>query len=257
MKTCTQIVIRLLTAVFGLLFLSMAHAQEEKFLSGSLTTKLNTAYVSKAGIVLYDNPTSVNVLDLNFGKDWTAEVWSSTHLGSENYISTYGDEFDLLAMYHHNFLEDFRLLATGGYLAFKNLGRSNNDLWIAEAEMSYTKYSYFMPYFCVRHFGTIGEKSAGAGWIGWVGARGSYPTGMSHLKLNLDLSLSYSDGALGRTPGADYARAVISLPIQVSESWTLTPSVLLQAPLGNQASHKVCYTKENEVVGSVALRYKF
>lgn len=249
-------IVSILTALFGVLFLQEASAQEN-FLSGSFTTKLNTAYMNKAGVMLYRQPTSVNILDINLGKDWTAEVWSSTHLGKEKYNITSGDEWDFLLMYHHNFFTDFRVLVTGGYMAIKDLRLSGNDFWIAEAELSYTKYNYFMPYICTRYIGKTGTKSPEPGWFGWIGVRGSYPTGFKQARLNLDLCASYSDGALGRTPGLDYGRAVISLPIQLDKNWVLTPSVLLQTPLGDQASHKVAYTRQNEAVGSIALCFKF
>lgn len=248
-------IVSLITALFGVLF-AKADQGSDSLLSGSFTTKLNTAYIGKIGTVFYRSPTSVNILDINIGKDWTAELWSSTALGGEGYGKTHGDEIDLLVTWHHQF-RDFKVSLTGGYFAIKDLGDFKNDLWIAEAEIVYTKYAYFQPYVSARYFGQITSKSPDTGWFGWAGVRGSFKTGIPRTKLTTDVSIAYSDGALGRDAGLVFCRAVIGLPIQVSKRMTITPSVLLQTPIGSQRSNLHRYTDRNEVVGSLAFSIGF
>ena len=103
----------------------------------------------------------------------------------------------------------------------------------------------------------MSSKSAESGWFGWAGIRGRYPTGIRQVKLTLEVSAAYSDGALGQTPGLVYGRAVVGLPIKVSKRVTLTPSILLQTPIGDQREHPLRYTDRKEAVGSLALSFVF
>ena len=253
MKTC---IVSLISTLLGVLSLQSSQAQENTLLSGSFTTQLNTAYIGKIGAIFDRGPTTVNYLDINIGSDWTAEVWTSTNLGGEPYNTTYGDEQDIFLTWHHSF-NDIRVSLTWAYFLLKDLGRLDNDLWIGEAEVSYAKWAYFQPYLCTRYFGQVSSKSAESGWFGWAGIRGKYPTGIRQVKLTLEISAAYSDGALGQTPGLVYGRAVVGLPIKVSKRVTLTPSILLQTPIGNQREHPLRYTDRKEAVGSLALSFVF
>lgn len=253
MKTC---IASFIPALLVVLSFQSSQAQEDTLLSGSFTTQFNTAYIGKIGEVFHRGPTTVNYLDINIGSDWTAEIWTSTNLGGEPYNTTYGDELDLFLTWHRSF-NDIRVSLTGAYFFLVDLGRLDNDLWIGEAEVSCTKWAYFQPYLCTRYFGQVSEKSAERGWFGWAGIRGTYPTGIHQVKLTLDLSAAYSDGALGRTPGLVYGRAVVGLPIKVSKRVTLTPSILLQSPIGDQREQPLRYTDRKEAVGTLALSFTF
>ena len=250
--------VSLITALVGLMFTfkSQADPESDGLLSGSFTTRFNTAYIGKIGTAFYRSPTVTNMLDINIGKDWTAELWSSTALGGEGYGKTHGDEIDLLVTWHHQF-KDFKVSLTGGYFAIKDLSDFKNDLWIAEAEVSYSKYAYFQPYISARYFGRFTSKSPDDGWFVWAGVRGSFKTVIPRTKLTADVSIAYSDGALGRDAGLVFSRVTIGLPIKASKKFTITPSVLLQAPIGNQRSYLHRYTDRNEVVGSLGFSFGF
>ncbi len=253
----TQIV-SVIAALLGMLQSSKSQANPESdaLWSGSFTTKFNTEYIGKIGTVFYRSPTVANSLDLNMGKDWTVQLWSSTALGGEGYGETRGDEIDFSLMWRHQF-GDFKFSLTGCYFVINDLDYFSNDVWIAEAELSYTKYKYFQPYFQARYFGQVTPKSPDDGWFGWVGFRQSFNMGSPRIKLTTDVSIAYSDGALGKDKGLVYGRAVIGLPIQLRKNVTLTPSVLLQTPIGNQRGHSLRYTDRNEVIGSLAVSFRF
>ncbi len=245
----------LLTALFAALFVPASPA-ETPSLSGSFTTKYATGYPGKIGVMFSRDPVLVNSLDINVGEDWTFEIWSSTSLGKEKYGDTFGDEIDLFAMWHHTY-GNIRLSATAGYFAIKDLDELDNDLYILEGEVSYVECSYLQPYLCTRYFGELTSKSPETGWFLWAGVRGSLDIGIPRTKVTYDLSGAYSDGALGRTPGLVFGRAVIGLPVQVSERVTFTPSILLQTPFPGQRSNAFRYTDQNEVVGSFAFSVAF
>jgi len=252
-----------LAALFATLCIPCASAQDvlEKnhpvpSLTGSFTTAINTAYMGKIGTVFYREPTTVNYLDLNLGKDWTLEFWSSTGLGKERWGTTFGDEFDIFFTWHHQF-NDVRVSLTGAYFFIEDLGHTKDDIWIGEGEVSYTKYPWLQPYISARYFGQVTTSSPESGWFYWLGVRGTYPTPIKQAKLTVELSAAYSDGAFGHTPGLVFGRAVIGLPVSLSKRVTLTPSVLLQTPIGDQRDHAVRFTDRNEAVGSLALRIDF
>ena len=249
-------IVNLIPALLGVLSCQSSMAQEDPLLGGSFTTQLNTAYIGKIGTVFDHNPTTVNYLDINLGSDWTAELWSSTNLAGDRYNTTYGDELDLFLTWHRSF-NDVRVSLTGAYFFLKDIGSLDDDIWIGEAEVSYTKWPCFRPYLCTRYFGEVSSKSAENGWFGWVGIRGTYPTGIRQVDLTLDISAACSDGALGRPPGLVYGRAVVGLPIKIGKRVTLTPSILLQTPLGEQQDNPLPYTDREEAVGSLTLNFAF
>lgn len=245
-----------ISVVIGVLLCQSLHGQENSLLSGSFSTTFNTAYIGKIGTVFDRGPTLAQYLDINIGSDWTVELWSSTNLSGESYNTTYGDEIDLFVTWHHRF-DDIRVSLTGAYFFLVDLERLNNDVWIGEAEISYVKWGYFQPYLSTRYFGQIGSESPERGCFAWLGIRSTFPTGIRQTSLTLDLSAAESDGALGKTSGLVYARAVVGLPIKLGEHATLVPSILLQTPMGDQKRHPLPYTERNEAVGSLALTFTF
>ncbi len=253
MVTC---LVRTRLGLLSVLGMTLLQGQEPARLSGAFSTAINTAYIGKIGTVFDDHPTLVNDLDVNIGSDWTAEVWSSTNVSGQPYNSTYGDELDLFLTWHHCF-DDIRFSLTGACFMIVDLTRFENDLWIGEAEVSYSKWQFAQPYLCARHFGQVSDQSPERGWFGWGGVRGTYPTGVRQMGLTLDFSVADSDGALGKTPGLVYARAVVGLPIALGKCATLVPSILLQTPLAGQAEHPSPYTERNQVVGSLAIHITF
>ncbi len=246
----------IIMAFFGMLPVSKLIAGDSYPLTGSFTTILNSAYMGKICAVFYRGPTTVNYLDVNFGDHWTLELWSSTGLGKEKYGSTYADEFDIFLNYHRRF-SDFKFSLTAAYFFLKDLNDLQSDMWIVDGEVSYAKYDYFQPYVNVRYFGQVSDKSFERGWFVWAGIRGSYPTPLKQVKLTLDASVAYSDGALGKDAGLVYGRTVIGLPVALSKRVSFTPSILLQAPLGNQRNSFLRYTDRNEAIVSAALSVSF
>ena len=247
---------QLFFVILSLLCGDIASAEET---SWSLASSVYSKYIGKIGAIFSGDPILVNELDWSRG-DLFAGVWNSTGLDRYPYGSTYADELDLWFGYGHTF-DWIHVQTDVAYYTVKDLTRMNDDLWVVEGEVSLSKIPFVQPYVSFCQFEKVDRNSFPGGMFYWAGIRRTQPLGFSVGKtkqtLNLDLMTAYSNGALGKNPGFVFERLTVNLPIVLSGRMTLTPSVVLQSPIGGQDHHQVAYTTKDEVVWGVSAGYKF
>lgn len=231
----------------------------ESPLTWSWEAQFRSEYLGKIGAVFYDKPIMVNDVGVSY-EDLFAGLWVSSALGGERYGSTFGDEFDIYAGWGHTY-DWVRFQLTTAYFAINDLGNLKNDVWIVELEMSLPNVPLVQPYAAVRCFNQVSSQSPEGGWFLWLGMRRTQPLGFNIAKepavINLNLMTAYSDGAFKANPGWVFARLEAGLPIKAGKNLTITPKILWQTPIGGQEKHTSPYTTKDEIVGTLALHWRF
>lgn len=239
--------------VFVTLFLLGGIIVSAEEASWSLTSSVYSKYIGKIGGIFSEDPIFVNELDWSKGNLF-AGAWSSTGLDKHPYGSTYADELDLYLGYSRTF-DRIHVQADVAYYAIKDLTLMNDDILAVEGEINLPKVPIVQPYLSFRQFEKVGRNSFPGGMFYWAGIRRAQPLGGQ--TLNLDLMTAYSNAALGKDRGLVFARLTANLPVTINKRTTLTPSVVLQEPIGGQEHHQLAYTTKNEVVWGLAVGYKF
>lgn len=216
--------------------------------SWSLSSSVYSKYIGKVGGIFSEDPILVNELSWSRGGAF-AGVWSSTGINKGSYGSTYADEVDLYVGYSHSF-DWIRIQADVAYYTIKNLELMNDDIFAVDGEVSLLKIPFIQPYISFRQFAKVGRNSFPDGTFYWAGMR------RTQWGISLDWMNAYSDGALGNDPGFVFTRITANYPIALNKKFTITPSVVLQRPIGGQERHQRAYTTKDEVVWGLTLVWK-
>jgi hypothetical protein len=208
-------------------------------------------YIGQSGVVFSRSPIAVNTVEADC-KDFYAEIWSVTGLGGRQYGTTYGDEWDLWVGWSHTF-GNVKITASCAYFALAQLDKVNDDMWIAEQEISLPKSPYVQPYLHSRYYGSV-DDAWKPGWLLYGGLRKSIEFGHSFsdrpYSLNLDASTAYNINALHDFSGFIYGGITVSLDIPLSKHATLSPCLIYQKAVpGEEADPNGFMTNDNLVCG--------
>jgi hypothetical protein len=147
------------------------------------------------------------------------------------------------------------------YDAISQIERLDDDIILFKVRADFFPGAAITPYF--EHYQWVGVSSASppVGWFERIGVTRTQPLGVSLFKRKLsaviDLSVGYaSAGLFGTSSGLAYYRGHLSLPIQVTKSFTVTPSIVGQLP-GNQAEGAAFVDGEHPFFYNIALTWKF
>jgi len=216
-------------------------------------------YLGTIGGVFYDNPIAVIDLTISRGPYYVG-LWNSTKLGPGKYGKTFGDEYDIYAGWSHDF-GDLRYEVTAMYFLIADLARLNDDLWVIDQKLSLPKCLGASPYVKVRCFNRVGSNSPEGGLFLWAGLSRTLETDIKlrgrTLTIDLDGTTAYSDGPLGKTPGAVFARLTLGASIPIMATPTLRPSVVIQTPISGHEKVAHPLTTKTEVVWGLTLNTTF
>ncbi len=213
----------------------------------SATSSIWSQYLARPGLILYDGPTMQNDISGSW-KGIYAGLWSSTGLGeSDNLRQEYQAYFG-----HRTTLSIITIDWNLRYDAFNDMSSTDDDLWMFDARLDFSKVPHVQPYIATRHFHGVDGIESINGWFYWIGARHSHSLGFVGAKVVLDVSVAYCDGALNRDSGWVYQRSVLQFAFPLTKQLVLTPQVTVQAPLSVPG-----FTSELIVVGGASLAYKF
>jgi hypothetical protein len=201
-------------------------------------------YVNKAGMVLYDAPIVQNEIVANLGGFYTG-LNSMTSLGSEKY-GKFGKELDFNFGYKRaigaghfwNPTADLTL----SYYILGDWAQSDDDRFIVDLRLEFTKVPVIHPYVAFRYFGSVGEATKDGEFF-WLGISRNQPLGIKpfggELSLRADASFAFAtDGSLGREGGFVYSRIQVSLNVPISKNLSLNPFCMVQIPAGDQNGRK-------------------
>lgn len=245
------------TASLGLLFFSVAFAGNENNWKFNLSTGVNSQYLAKPGMVLYNRPIWENNFVISYRDSYYAGSWIPVGLNDRGlkHKKDFGDELQLFAGVKNNwrFLKsDLRF----NYFVLNDFRKSRDDLWVFDGWLDFN-VPLATPYLYVRYFGEVGRKSPERGWFYWVGLKRNQSLS-DKVSLNLNALLAFSDGALSRDPGFIYGRLLTSVDVRISQKVSLSPFLTIQVPAGGQRGRRNDYTdqKEKMAVG-VNLNFNF
>lgn len=187
-------------------------------------------YVNSFGCTLYKSPAETNELtvtlpncefnDVKFG-DLYFDIWNATHLGSESYNTTLGDETDFTAGLRWTAKNWVKFDASISYYMEPDLGRTDDDIFVLNLKADVVKCPFVTPYVQVRYFGGVGKGSPDDGWFGWVGLTRDqelpWESCGEKLKLVADVSMGavLSDGLCAKRSGLDFFQAKLALSIPI------------------------------------------
>lgn len=225
----------------------------------SLNSGVFTKYLGTIGGVFYDSPIIVNDITAAHG-DFYLGMWNSTALGHGKYGETFGNEYDFYAGWSHK-VGRVRYDVTGMYFLIARLSALNDDLWVIDQKVSFPDCPVVQPYVKLRFFNTVGRNSPSGGVFVWGGLSRQQPIGIfsrgRKMNVAIDLSAAYSDGPLGKTPGPVFGRLAIAPLLFVSERVSVSPSVVVQMPLGGQKNFSHPLTTRTEIVWGLNASTRF
>jgi len=209
---------------------------------------LSRFYLGSVGADFSDGNRSLsNEITLSKG-DCYAGIWMATGPGDAKYKK----DWDPYIGFVHQ-ISFFRYEATATYFVLSNLARMNDDLWSFDQKISSTDKHALRPYVKIRAFNKVGSRSIESGWFGWIGCENRQPFGKADL--NTDLSVAYSDGPSGKTPGLVYCRLTTGLSYPLTKTLTVTPSLIYQVPTANQRHVRSPFVTKDQFVWGISIGY--
>lgn len=230
------------------------------------TTGINSDYLARPGMVLYNRPLWENSFVVShtlrdYDVTWYAGVWGVIGLNDRglSHAKDYGDEFNAFMGLHRDLFGFLGVDVRGSYFALKH---HRDDLWVVDAVLHF-KNPYVTPYVSVRYFGEVEGRSPNKGWLSLIGLKKTIPLSNT-ASLYLNTYIASSDGALGRDPSwFIYGRMQVGAEVKVTErngvAVSLLSSVTIQLPAANQNGHAKDYTgqKEKEISFGVLIKFSF
>jgi hypothetical protein len=143
-------------------------------LSGSFSSGIDSQYLVEPGFVAHNRPIWWNRFRLE--KDgWYGTLWGS--LGIDDEVDDNGEELDIKGGKKFG-VAGYPVDLSGGYFFLAPFASSANDAWAFDGRMDFPGLlPWITPWLAVQYLGEVGEKSAKAGWFGWVGAQRTQPFG--------------------------------------------------------------------------------
>lgn len=259
-----KVVMTVLVSLVALLPYSTALAENGNWLF-EITTGINSQYLARPGMVLYNRPLWENSFAISHAlvHDITgyAGVWGVIGLNDRglSHKKDYGDEFNGFVGLRRDLFGFLGVDLRGSYFALKH---HRDDLWVIDGVFHF-KNPYITPYVAIRYFGEVEDRSPNKGWLSLVGLKKSIPLSDT-ANLYLNTFMASSDGVLGRDPSwFVYGRVQVGAEVKVAErngvAISLLPSVTIQLPAANQNGHPKDYTgqKEKEVAFGILIKFSF
>ncbi|MBC7981495.1 hypothetical protein H7X65_00275 [Candidatus Parcubacteria bacterium] len=124
------------------------------------------------------------------------------------------------------------------YDAISPIEEMDDDVIETRLRLDFPRVPFAQPYIEYYNWQASGNDAPPVGSFIRVGTQRQQPLGISfqqsELKLKIDASLGFAgEGLFGTDGGLSYYRLVLSLPVKISEHFSVTPAIIGQLP-GNQ-----------------------
>lgn len=248
----------------SIIFFSLSSAFTFAEDSDSLKVNLNTGIVSlwlgePGGIRVYNRPAWRNevIISKKYNKRvYYVGVWGSFGLNDKgiSHKDDFGDEVDFFAGLRQSFKFSEIDLSLKYFLL--NDFRKSDDPWIIDAQFDFPA-SLLTTYIAIRYWGETGKDSLERGWFFRPGVKRSFPV-LKIAAVNLDTSLNFSDGPLGKKPGFICGAIKVSLDLKINDWVSLSPFVVLQIPAASQKGKSEDFTGgKDDVMFGVNIGFSF